>query len=293
MFDEINKYKINLWFSGDITITSNHRRNTENIRRCSSNTRNGYFIKKSTRRNLISSAFFLFLIKQHNIIFFTLTLPYKPKKGEKFNPALNRFLTNMRKNYGLKNYIWTRENTKAGRPHWHILADIPYVPIQKINNAWCEAINSFSKNAVRLPANSKSIVSDLERSMKYITKYITKDETGRNKPNIERHPERCYAISSECNKKPVRIDWFELKQIQADHGKDLKYRVFEHCTTVKIWDFFKKSDYFCSYLADITENTENSTYQKDAIGAIESDQRPANSQFVGPQLFLFKDPWHP
>lgn len=268
MFDEINRYKINLYLNGEITICSNHRRNTENIVRNSSTQRTGYSIKKSTRRNLVSSAFFLFLKKQHNIVFLTLTFPYKVKKGEKINPALNRFLTNLRKNYGLKNYIWTREDTKKGNPHFHILADIPFVPITKINNAWSKAINNYSPNCVRLPDKSKSIVSDIERTCKYVSKYITKDQK-------YKFPERCYSISSEIKVKPIRLSYADFRTIDYDHKKDMKYRVFDHCTTVQIWDFFKKSDYFISFLADYTETTEIREKGRESVNPIESYEREA------------------
>jgi hypothetical protein len=206
------------------------------------------------------------LKKQHKIVFLTLTIPYKQKKGEKLNPKLNIFLTNLRKNYGLKNYIWTRENQKNGRLHYHILADLPYAPIQKINTAWCEAINHYSSNAVRLPADHRAIVNDLERTVKYVSKYITKDQN-------EKFPERCYAISQDIKLKPIRLSYFDFRTIHEDHKKDMRYKVYEHCTTVKIWDFFSKSDYFVSFLGNLAENSESLTNQGETVKLIESMDR--------------------
>jgi hypothetical protein len=198
----------------------------------------------------MSSAFLLFVKKQHEIAFFTLTFPERLPRKTKINPMLNRFITNLKKNYGLKNFLWTREDTKKGRAHFHILADLPYQPIQKINSAWCAAIGSYAPNAVRLPKDHKGIVKDLAKTCRYVTKYISKNEK-------EYFPERCYSISYGIKSEPIRLSEFDLKYIDIDFGKDLKYRYYEHCTTIKIWDFFEKSDYFIEFLGNYSENAEN------------------------------------
>lgn len=253
MNSEIERTKINLYLSGEVTITSNHRRNTEIIRSISSSQRRGYSIKKSTKRNIVSSAFFLFLKKQHEIIFLTLTFPKKVRPGQKINPVLNKWLTNMRLNYGLKNYIWTREDQKNGRPHYHLLLDIPYIPIKKINDSWCKAVGDYSPNAVRLPKD-RSIVRDIDSCARYVTKYVTKDED-------KYYKERCYSISKEVQAKPIRLSWYDWKTVHFDHKKSLRYKAFEHCTTVKIWDFFKKSDYFIEFLGNEIETNQFSECQ--------------------------------
>lgn len=243
--------KINLYLSGDITITSSHRRRTPNysVESFSSHLRTGYRIKKSTRRNLMSSAFLLFVKKKHQILFLTLTFPKRIPKKDKINPMLNRFITNMKKTYDMGNFLWTRENTKKGYPHFHLLCDIPFQPIKKINDAWCSAVGSYSPNAVRLPKD-KSIVEDLERTCRYVTKYISKNEK-------EYFSERCYSISQNIQSEPIRLSEFDLEYINIDMGKDLVYSKWEHCTTIKIWDFFKKSDYFIEFLGNYTEVDEH------------------------------------
>jgi len=197
----------------------------------------------------MSSAFLLFVKKKHRIIFLTLTFPERVPKAMKINPLLNKFITNMKKTYGLEGFLWTREDQKSGRPHFHILADMPYQPIQKINNAWCSAIGMHSLNAVRLPKDHKAIIEDIEKTSRYVTKYITKDEK-------KYYPERCYSISREIKQNPVRLTEFDLEYIGIDHEKDLKFRYYEHCTTIKIWDFYKKSDYFIEFLGNYADNDE-------------------------------------
>ena len=258
--------KINLYLSGDITICSSHRRSGQdyNVNRSfTSHARKGYRIIKSTRRNLVSSAFLLFIKKQHNIVFLTLTFPDRVPKKTKINPMLNRFLTNMKKNYGLLGYLWTREDQRNGRPHFHILADMPYQDIQKINTAWCEACRMYSKNAVRLPKENKAILKSIEKTAKYVTKYITKDQN-------KYYSERCYSISTDIKAEPVRLSEFDLRNLEEDQGKNLKFRFYEHCTTIKIWNFFKNSDYFIEFLGNYTENTETLQERETKSKAIES-----------------------
>ena len=252
--------QFNLYLSGDITITSNHHREGQNFnvnRKFGSHSRKGYVIKKSTRRNLTSSAFLLFLKKQYKIVFLTLTFPEKIEKGVKVNPMLNSFLTNMKKTYGMGNFLWTRENTKKGQPHFHLLADLPYQPIQKINSAWCSAIGMYSGCAVRLPEENNSIVDEIDKVCRYTTKYLSKTVEGYKKPAKEYFPERCYSTSYKIKSEPVKLSWFDMRQLEEDEGKNLKFRYYDYCTCIKIWDFFKKSDYYVEFLGNYSENDEN------------------------------------
>jgi len=269
--------KINLYLSGDITICSSHRRHRETPKENSSfgsHARKGYRIIKSTRRKLVSSAFLLFVRKQHEIAFLTLTFPYKVREGVKINPMLNRFITNLKKNYGLKGFLWTREDQKNGRPHYHMLCDIPYQSIKKINSAWCSAIGEFSPNAVRLPKKGKAIVKDIDRTSRYVTKYITKDQN-------KYYSERCYSIAAGFKAEPIRLSEFDLRQLEFDMGKNLKFRFYEHCTTIKIWDFFSNSDYFIEFLGNYTEISETLQQTSEKVKAIESFEFGRNQKETG------------
>lgn len=262
---------IKLHLSGDITICSNHRRNTENIRSTGSPARRGYSIRKSTRRALLSSAFLLFLHKKHKLIFLTATFPKQFPKDVRLNPLLHKFIANLTKNYGMGNYIWTREKgEKHGRDHFHLLCDLPFHSIQKLNSAWCSAIGMHSPNALRLPERGKSVVNDLERTVKYLTKYITKGTNVFFK-------ERAYGRTKQVIHEPVKLSEFDWYQMQLDLKKDLKFRYFDHCITVKVWDFFKKSDYFIEYLGNYSENSEylhNRTESVEKIEVVEPEIKP-------------------
>lgn len=231
--------KFKLHFSGEVTITSGHFRNFETIRTCTSQ-RKGYTISNSTRRKILASAFILYAKHKNNVIFPTLTFPNAPEG--KINPLLNKFLTGFRSVYGLNAYIWTRENQKNGKPHFHLLADFPYTPISNINNLWCKAIGQYSPNAVRLPPKHKGIVSDIKATTLYMAKYMSKTV----KEEI-RYPERCYGISYNLKTEPVSLNWYDVEQMGYD-GIDFFIRHFDYCDIAQIKNFFENHKYFIDLL---------------------------------------------
>lgn len=72
------------------------------------------------------------------INFITLTLPSIQKHTDKTlkSELLNQFLTELRKDYGLLNYVWRAECQSNGSLHFHIATDtyIPWFIIRKIWN---------------------------------------------------------------------------------------------------------------------------------------------------------------
>ena len=161
-----------------------------------------YRIDARIFRKIVSSAVNLYRNKINKIVFLTLTFPgYITEKDA--NICFSKFMDNLRTNYYVENYIAVKEFTEAGVPHYHLLADYPFIDIRRLNSAWC---NTFpinlpgSKNAVRLPKNHKSIVKDLHRVVKYICKYITKSQDFN-------YSERCHFISHEICSSPVDIDY--------------------------------------------------------------------------------------
>lgn len=228
-----------LYLSGEIITTS--KRSYRRVKpKASSKHRKGYHLSKSTQRKIISSAFMLYLLKQNNVIFPTLTLrggDYSPEK--RYNPCINSFLSNLRKNYGLRNYIWVRENTKKGVPHWHFLMDIPYNDIRTINTAWCRAAGFDSKNAVRLPPNHSSVVRDIKGVCLYITKYMHKSKS-------VYYNERCYSISNAILAQRIELNYGDYKEIiETQTGKTLK---FDYCQIDYIKNFFENYRDFIDYI---------------------------------------------
>lgn len=103
---------------------------------------------------------------------------------------ISSFTDNMRKNYGLGDYVWVREHTKRGFPHFHFVAhwhpakwffdtDLSgRSEIEKISLYWSSLFDSDSLNSVRLGTykgkkRTGFYLSD-ERHAWYLTKYLGK-----------------------------------------------------------------------------------------------------------------------
>lgn len=51
------------------------------------------------------------------------------------NTLLNQFLTELRNDYGLKNYVWKAEKQRNGNIHFHMVIDI-FIPWQALRDKW-------------------------------------------------------------------------------------------------------------------------------------------------------------
>lgn len=95
-----------------------------------------------------------------------------------------RFLNNMRTNYDLREYVWVRELTKNGYPHYHFVADVPRFDVLKLSLLWSSYFGSTAKNSIRLgtkPYKNKSgkwvrkFYVDSDSMANYLGKYIGKE----------------------------------------------------------------------------------------------------------------------
>lgn len=108
---------------------------------------------------------------------------------------ISAFTDNMRKNYGMGDYVWVREHTKRGYPHFHFVAhwhpskwffDLrqdapgcePYTNIEMISRYWSSLFDSDSKNSVRLGTykgkkRTGFYLTDARHAW-YLTKYLGK-----------------------------------------------------------------------------------------------------------------------
>lgn len=155
-----------------------------------------YRITPAIFNKIASSAIRQFKERHNKLTFLTFTFPDDISE-QLANVGMSRFLDNFKKTYELRSYIWTKELTRAGRPHFHAICDFPYQPIHEINDAWCSAIGMGSNCAVRLPPDG-AVVKNMHTLMRYMCKYVTKSFN-------TRYESRCYSISRNILSKPVTI----------------------------------------------------------------------------------------
>jgi hypothetical protein len=111
---------------------------------------------------------------------------------------ISRFIDNMRTNYGMGDYVWVREMTKAGYPHFHFVAhwhpykyfldkteidvlgrEVAKVPIiTNLSRYWSRQFGSDSPNSIRLGSYLKKkrvgFYLTNEKHAWYLTKYLGK-----------------------------------------------------------------------------------------------------------------------
>lgn len=192
------------------------------------NNKKFYSINPKIYNRIASSAIRQFNEKKNRLTFLTFTFP-KPISEKDANTCFSRFLDNFKKTYELNSYIWTKELTEAGRPHFHAICDFPFKPITEINSAWCSAMQMDSKCAVRLPEDG-AVVKDMDRLLRYICKYVSKSFK-------TKYEARCYGISRNILSNPVIITQGGITQYiqNVEHKKICESEHFAlfHCQDIK------------------------------------------------------------
>ena len=126
------------------------------------------------RRVIRSSAVRQALCVKYNIMFACLTFTQNISQ-EDANKCFSNFVDNLTTNFKLNSYVAVKENTKQGRPHFHILLDLPFTDYKILNSAWCSSFRRHmpgSRNAFTTGRNP--IIRNVDGVIRYITKYITK-----------------------------------------------------------------------------------------------------------------------
>lgn len=152
---------------------------------------------------------------KYRLLVATLTFPKDVSEYEA-NRCFSNFINNLSTNFKLNAYVAVKELTQKGRPHYHIILDIPFTDFKILNQAWCSAFRYLmpgSNNA--FTTGSRPIVSNVDDVARYITKYITKAERSQDavKPAT-----RQYFISNNVNCSPAFISDAMLIYLLKTHG---------------------------------------------------------------------------
>lgn len=134
----------------------------------------------------------LSLLKDHERcpLIFTLTTPFTNDRSADKPKFVSSWFENMRKNYEMGEYVWTREYTKTGSTHFHCVADW-YHPsrffacdlrtrlnlITTVSLSWSNYFQSDSVNSIWLGGYwyGKRIYSlRTQAQSRYLTKYFGK-----------------------------------------------------------------------------------------------------------------------
>lgn len=102
-----------------------------------------------------------------------------PSEFVNHSELFTKFTHNLTNGYKVDDYIWVKEYQKNGRPHWHMVANIPFFDIERLNAYWCRLNNAPSTSpAIRLnPKPTRFLHSNPLHCARYLAKYFSKDLT--------------------------------------------------------------------------------------------------------------------
>lgn len=91
---------------------------------------------------------------------------------------IQKLTHNLKNGYSCKNYVWVREFTQAGFPHFHFVADMPDFDIPSLTSYWSGLFNSDARNSIRLGTNyrngKRTFYLTSKQQAWYLTKYLGK-----------------------------------------------------------------------------------------------------------------------
>lgn len=126
------------------------------------------------------------------------------------HPAEGRFIQklvhNLKNGYGMENYVWVRELTQNGYPHWHFVADVDKFDPVDLSVYWSGLFGSDARNSIRCGTKpdkngKRRFWVTSQRMSWYLTKYLGKAIGDAEKPGLkQRSTFRTFGISQEAAK---------------------------------------------------------------------------------------------
>ena len=120
--------------------------------------KNPFIISKSSKKKIMDSINSMYILSEPRKIemktgkfiynfkmsFVTLTLPSEQQHQDTVikKTCLNQFLVELRKHYGVQNYVWKAELQKNENIHFHLILD-KYIDYQALRRRWNRCINKL------------------------------------------------------------------------------------------------------------------------------------------------------
>lgn len=183
------------------------------------------------------------------IIFVATSPGYTDHASER--QLISKLTHNLRNGYSCKNYVWVREFTGNGYPHFHFVADMPDFDVIALSVYWSRLFGSEARNSIRLGTRpnkfgKRTYYLTRKQMAWYMSKYIGKSIGSSERGSIDSvRSFRTFAVSNELAKasqpqmfigKYERIKT-ELREIptvtglqKIEFGTDA--RVWRNCTAI-------------------------------------------------------------
>jgi hypothetical protein len=195
-----------LYWNGEITFSKGIGNKNRDEMKKKANIVRKFGLSNQTYRDIVSAALKMAWRPKNKLIFLTATFPNIPSEviAQKI---FTQFLQNLRLNEKFNTYIWAKELQGRGSIHYHLLCDMGFISIKKLQETWnkvCKNIDNtlpVSNNSLRLPNSTRfgNIVANPVQMARYLGKYFSK-AVG------QEWNTRAYAISNELYPLKLKID---------------------------------------------------------------------------------------
>lgn len=191
----------------------------------------------------------------HKPIIFVATSPgFTDLASER--SLIKKFTHNLKNGYGAKHYVWVREFTGAGYPHFHFVADMPPFDPVKLSLSWSGYFGTDAKNSIRLGSrpdkNGKRVYYLTgKRHAWYLTKYLAKAIGKEERGGIKARGNsfRTFAVTPELARLSAPVEYTSKmvrvseRQVMVSSGKYEPYytdeRMWQNDTTAYTDDQIK------------------------------------------------------
>ena len=150
---------------------------------------------------------------------------------------ISKLTHNLRNGYSCRNYVWVREFTKAGFPHFHFVADMPDFDCIALSRYWSGLFDVDASNSIRLgtaPKNGKrQFYLKGKRMSWYLTKYLGKSIGDAEKGSLNfKRTFRTFAVSQELAEasEPQYFQSMDRTFVEKSKGQTIKKK-----TVVREW----------------------------------------------------------
>jgi hypothetical protein len=118
---------------------------------------------------------------------------------------ISKLCHNLRNGYDCKHYVWVREYTGNGYPHFHFVADIDNFDAVRLSLTWSGYFGETAKNSIRLGTRpnkqgKRKFWLSSSRQCWYLTKYLGKSIGQPEKGALKNKPVRTFGISQIARK---------------------------------------------------------------------------------------------
>ena len=143
-----------------------------------------------------------------------------PEEGK----LIQRLVHNLKNGYGMGEYVWVRELTGNGFPHWHFVADIDKFNPVDLSVYWSRLFNSGARNSIRCGTKpdkngKRRFWVTSQRMSHYLTKYLGKAVGDSEKKS--RKTFRTFAISQKAGEasKPLIFSSAVMENFNGTHQR--------------------------------------------------------------------------